>query len=370
MQAISIGTLKLKDINGDTRSITIYDDFRKFPDYTEGEDDYIAIYHKSQKIGYLFSSREVYTNTAGEPTKCIFAEFIDKKGHKQYLYETQFALKAYPIASFSRTTSNQILIDEEDFEDLPYGSILYVTGSRGVNGNSGGWGGSGTAATQTYSNGKYYVTYGSNGYNGGGGAGGRNGYSCVTKLKLEREYNDEFHTDSFNLASGYGYGAGGGGGGGGGRGGYAQTTESSYSQTLWDPEGGGAPGGGGAANSLPREIVFNIPKNTKITLESITVTTSGSGYSGSSGSTNAGGSGGTAADGHGGSGRNGKNGGAGGTSSNLGQHSVSALNPINTPLYSFYEVRNGDNLANLLNASSSGTGGVQLNGLEYVPYSK
>lgn len=395
-QANVVGILNLKDLNGEIRSLSIYDDFKKFPDYVAGDDEYIAIYNKTSKVGYLFTSKTLYKNIDDLPTQCMFAEWIDRNQERKYIYETQPEVNEFPIISFNTNTSSQVLIDEEDFDDLPFGAVLYVTGSRGVNGNIGGNGTNGSNAWITSRSGDwvydgnhwYYETLydihpGSNGSGGRGGAGGRNGYTSVAKIILEHEVqsiinddNDseeptvEIVSDTINITSGGGYGAGGGGGGGAG----AAGTYSGQSGTKWYPTvynnagSGGYGASGGSANSLPSEISFNIPPRTKLSIDSITISTSGSGSTGATGSVNAGGAGGSAADGHTGAGRNGKNGGVGGTSSNLGAYSITATSG-DTSQYD-YEIRKGDNLANLLNVSASGTGGVQLNGFEYVPYSK
>lgn len=382
MQAVSIGTLKLKDINGDTRSITIYDDFRKFPDYTEGQDDYIAIYHKSQKVGYLFSSREVYTNTDGEPTKCIFAEFIDKKGHKQYLYESQFSLREYPITSISRTAYSmtnidEVLIDEEDFEDLPFGATLYITGTRGANGTDGKNGTNGSNPTWQYISGSSYkvTSLGSDGKVGTGGDGGRNGYFSTAKITLEREnlITNELTEDHVTITSSHGYGAGGGGGGAGGSKGVANQTITTVGQYVTDPKiktsatSGGTGGSGGIANSLPNEIIFNIPSRTKLTIDSIQISTSGTGSKGNNGTFTAGGKGGSSTDGYSGGSNDGRKGGNGSSSYKSGNYSVNFDNK-STELF-FYQTST-TNKASLLNNTVSGIGGIQLNGLEYVPYSK
>lgn len=258
-------------------NVEIYDDFKKFSDYSS-DTDYIAVSDDTGVIGYIYCSKTLHTNKSGETTDQHFATFLDRNRHTTYAYKTQLPDLFEDTFVANYTANTTVTLTKEDY---PYGATIYAVGTKGNNGAGGGYGGS---KNYVYDNDKGWIE-GANGSGGGGGGGGNGGISTTLSVTAD--------DTTFSATA---YGGGGGGGGGGGYGGYGKRTSNTLS--------GGYGGAGGTSSTVSKSLKIDISPCEKIT---ITTTRAASNFKG--------GNGGAGVSGYllGGAGGNGYGGSAGGS---------------------------------------------------------
>lgn len=274
-------------------NVEIYDDFKKFSDYSS-DTDYIAVSDDTGVIGYIYCSKILHTNSSGETTDQHFATFLDRNRHTTYVYKTQLPDLFDDTFVANYTSNTTVTLTKEDY---PYGATIYAVGTKGNNGTGGGYGG---RKNYVYDNNKGWIA-GANGAGGGGGAGGNGGVSTTLNVTAD--------DTTFSATA---YGSGGGGGGGGGYGGYGERTSNTLS--------GGIGGAGGISSTVSRSLRIDVAPCEKIT---ITVTKANSNFKG--------GNGGAGVSGYllGGAGGNGYGGSAGGSQylGNGGNGGETSYNP-------------------------------------------
>lgn len=298
MGATVLSTKYAYTFDGETISnVTIYDDFKKFSDYSPTT-DYIKIYD-GVKTGYIYCSRTLHNNKDGQPTDQHFATFIDRDGNTTYAYKTQLPDPVAETYIASYTADTTISLSSNDY---PNGIALYAVGTKG---NNGGGGDHGYAKSYVYTQAGWQV--GADGGGGGGGAGGNGGVTSTLTI----------NSDGIVLTAAAN-GGGGAGGGGGGAGGIGSVSDD-YRLS------GGNGGGGGISNTIAKALKIEIAPSEVTTITLRRTTSSYRGANGSNGGyrNGVGGTGGAGYGGSAGGGPSGMNGGGGGSTSYNPDGSVS-----------------------------------------------
>lgn len=270
----------------ESKSIALYDDYTKFVDFGMNDNEsYISVcVDDAGTVGYIYASTTLWTNTAGEPTKCHVFDYMGGNGVVMHAYTKIPNEKDELIETFtnsSTTTSLDAFNLVDNIEDFPYGAMIYLVSSKGNNGNNGSGGGYGSTSYDSSAKAQRY-------YSGGGGAGGSSGApgkGVLVKLELAEFLSDG--TPDFNNAVSTGTirheGEGGaaGGGGGGGAGWYKAYPYNSTSHNVT-----GGPGSGGTkgyANVSSRTNKIRIPRNVAVKCSSFLGHTGPRGNSGAKG---------------------------------------------------------------------------------------
>ena len=269
----------------ESKSIALYDDYTKFVDFgANGNESYISIcVDDAGTVGYIYASSTLWTNTAGEPTKCHAFDYMGGNGVVMHAYtkipnETDELVETFTNSSTTTSLEPFNLID--NIEDFPYGAMIYLISSKGNNGSDGSSGGVGSNKyDQSVASRRFYI-----GKGGAGGSSGAPGKGVLVTLELA-EFLSDGTPDFDNSVStgtirheGEGGAAGGGGGGGAGwRKAYGSTSSGSIP---------GSPGSGGTrgyANVASRTNKIRIPRNVAVKCSSFLGHTGSRGTRGSSG---------------------------------------------------------------------------------------
>ena len=270
----------------ESKSIALYDDYTKFVDFGMNDNEsYISVcVDDAGTVGYIYASTTLWTNTAGEPTKCHVFDYMGGNGVVMHAYtkipnETDELIETFTNSSTTTSLTPFNLID--NIEDFPYGAMIYLVSSKGNNGNNGSGGGYGSTSYDSSARAQRY-------YSGGGGAGGSSGApgkGVLVKLELAEFLSDGTPDFDNAVSTGTirheGEGGAAGGGGGGGAGWYKAYTYGSTSHNVT-----GGPGSGGAkgyANVSSRTNKIRIPRNVAVKCSSFLGHTGPRGNSGAKG---------------------------------------------------------------------------------------
>ena len=270
----------------ESKSIALYDDYTKFVDFGMNDNEsYISVcVDDAGTVGYIYASTTLWTNTAGEPTKCHVFDYMGGNGVVMHAYtkipnETDELVETFTNSSTTTSLTPFNLID--NIEDFPYGAMIYLVSSKGNNGNNGSGGGYGSTSYDSSAKAQRY-------YSGGGGAGGSSGApgkGVLVKLELAEFLSDGTPDFDNAVSTGTirheGEGGAAGGGGGGGAGWYKAYA---YGSTSHNATGG--PGSGGTkgyANVSSRTNKIRIPRNVAVKCSSFLGHTGPRGNSGAKG---------------------------------------------------------------------------------------
>lgn len=270
----------------ESKSIALYDDYTKFVDFGMNDNEsYISVcVDDAGTVGYIYASTTLWTNTAGEPTKCHVFDYMGGNGVVMHAYtkipnETDELIETFTNSSTTTSLTPFNLID--NIEDFPYGAMIYLVSSKGNNGNNGSGGGYGSTSYDSSAKAQRY-------YSGGGGAGGSSGApgkGVLVKLELAEFLSDGTPDFDNAVSTGTirheGEGGAAGGGGGGGAGWYKAY---GYGYTSKNVTGG--PGSGGTkgyANVSSRTNKIRIPRNVAVKCSSFLGHTGPRGNSGAKG---------------------------------------------------------------------------------------
>lgn len=273
----------------ESKSLFLYDDYTKFVDFGMNDNEsYISICVDDEgTVGYIYASTTLWTNTAGEPTKCHAFDYMGGNGVVMHAYtkipnETDELVETFTNSSTTVSLEPFNLID--NIEDFPYGAMIYLVSSKGNNGSNGSSGG---GASTYYSSKQYYV----NGTGGAGGSSGAPGKGVLVTLELAEFLSDGTPDFDNTILTGTirheGEGGAAGGGGGGGAG-----WKRAY---RWDQTSGnkrGAVGSGGTrgyANVASRTNKIRIPRNVAVKCSSFLGHTGSRGTNGYNGTVGYGG---------------------------------------------------------------------------------
>lgn len=275
----------------ESKSIALYDDYTKFVDFGMNDNEsYISVcVDDAGTVGYIYASTTLWTNTAGEPTKCHVFDYMGGNGVVMHAYTKIPNEKDELIETFtnsSTTTSLDAFNLIDNIEDFPYGAMIYLVSSKGNNGSDGSIGGTGSTRYDSSTGLQCYT----NGHGGTGGSSGAPGKGVLVTLELA-EFLSDGTPDFDNVVStgtirheGEGGAAGGGGGGGAGW----------YKANGWNSINGnrlGSPGSGGTrgyANVSSRTNKIRIPRNVAVKCSSFLGHTGLRGTNGSKGGNGAG----------------------------------------------------------------------------------
>lgn len=270
----------------ESKSIALYDDYTKFVDFgVDDNESYISVcVDDVGTVGYIYASSTLWTNTAGEPTKCHAFDYMGGNGVVMHAYtkipnETDELVETFTNSSTTTSLEAFNLID--NIEDFPYGAMIYLVSSKGNNGSDGSSGGVGsnkydkTSAAQ-----RYYI-----GKGGAGGSSGAPGKGVLVTLELAEFLSDGTPDFDNSISTGTirheGEGGAAGGGGGGGAG-----WERTYPYGQYGNGIHGNPGSGGTkgyANVASRTNKIRIPNNVAVKCSSFLGHTGSSGTTGSTG---------------------------------------------------------------------------------------
>ena len=270
----------------ESKSIALYDDYTKFVDFgMNNNESYISVcVDDAGTVGYIYASTTLWTNTAGEPTKCHVFDYMGGNGVVMHAYtkipnETDELIETFTNSSTTTSLDAFNLID--NIEDFPYGAMIYLVSSKGNNGNNGSGGGYGSTSYDSSAKAQRY-------YSGGGGAGGSSGApgkGVLVKLELAEFLSDGTPDFDNAVSTGTirheGEGGAAGGGGGGGAGWYK-----AYGYDLTSKNVTGSPGSGGTkgyANVSSRTNKIRIPRNVAVKCSSFLGHTGPRGNSGAKG---------------------------------------------------------------------------------------
>ena len=270
----------------ESKSIALYDDYTKFVDFGMNDNEsYISIcVDDAGTVGYIYASTTLWTNTAGESTKCHAFDYMGGNGVVMHAYtkipnEIDELIETFTNTSDTTSLEPFNLID--NIEDFPYGAMIYLVSSKGNNGTDGSAGGYGSTSYDSSAKAQRY-------YSGGGGAGGSSGApgkGVLVKLELAEFLSDGTPDFDNAVSTGTirheGEGGAAGGGGGGGAGWYKAYA---YSSTSRNVKGG--PGSGGTkgyANVSSRTNKIRIPRNVAVKCSSFLGHTGPRGNSGAKG---------------------------------------------------------------------------------------
>lgn len=270
----------------ESKSIALYDDYTKFVDFGMNDNEsYISVcVDDAGTIGYIYASTTLWTNTAGEPTKCHVFDYMGGNGVVMHAYtkipnEIDELIETFTNTSDTTSLEPFNLID--NIEDFPYGAMIYLVSSKGNNGTDGSAGGYGSTSYDSSAKAQRY-------YSGGGGAGGSSGApgkGVLVKLELAEFLSDGTPDFDNAVSTGTirheGEGGAAGGGGGGGAGWYKAYAYSSTSHNIT-----GGPGSGGTkgyANVSSRTNKIRIPRNVAVKCSSFLGHTGPRGNSGAKG---------------------------------------------------------------------------------------
>lgn len=270
----------------ESKSIALYDDYTKFVDFGMNDNEsYISVcVDDTGTVGYIYASTTLWTNTAGEPTKCHVFDYMGGNGVVMHAYteipnEKDELVETFTNSSTTTSLTPFNLID--NIEDFPYGAMIYLVSSKGNNGNNGSGGGYGSTSYDSSAKAQRY-------YSGSGGAGGSSGApgkGVLVKLELAEFLSDGTPDFDNAVSTGTirheGEGGAAGGGGGGGAGWYKAYPYSSTSKNVT-----GSPGSGGTkgyANVSSRTNKIRIPRNVAVKCSSFLGHTGPSGNSGAKG---------------------------------------------------------------------------------------
>ena len=270
----------------ESKSIALYDDYTKFVDFGMNDNEsYISVcVDDAGTVGYIYASTTLWTNTAGEPTKCHVFDYMGGNGVVMHAYtkipnETDELVETFTNSSTTTSLDEFNLID--NIEDFPYGAMIYLVSSKGNNGNNGSGGGYGSTSYDSSAKAQRY-------YSGGGGAGGSSGApgkGVLVKLELAEFLSDGTPDFDNAVSTGTirheGEGGAAGGGGGGGAGWYKAYPYGSTSRNVT-----GGPGSGGTkgyANVSSRTNKIRIPRNVAVKCSSFLGHTGPRGNSGAKG---------------------------------------------------------------------------------------
>lgn len=251
----------------ESKSLFLYDDYTKFVDFGMNDNEsYISICVDDEgTVGYIYASTTLWTNTAGEPTKCHVFDYMGGNGVVMHAYtkipnEVDELVETFTNSSTTTSLESFDLIDNT--EDFPYGAMIYLVSSKGNNGTDGSKGGIGSTYYDSNSGSQMYT----NGSGGAGGSSGAPGKGVLVTLELA-EFSSDGTPDFDNAVStgtirheGEGGAAGGGGGGGAG-------WRQAYKYNEIQNNISGLPGSGGArgyANVASRTNKIRIPKNVAV----------------------------------------------------------------------------------------------------------
>ena len=270
----------------ESKSIALYDDYTKFVDFGMNDNEsYISVcVDVAGTVGYIYASTTLWTNTAGEPTKCHVFDYMGGNGVVMHAYTKIPNEKDELIETFtnsSTTTSLDAFNLIDNIEDFPYGAMIYLVSSKGNNGNNGSGGGYGSTSYDSSAKAQRY-------YSGGGGAGGSSGApgkGVLVKLELAEFLSDGTPDFDNAVSTGTirheGEGGAAGGGGGGGAGWYKAYP---YSQTNSNMKGvAGSGGTRGYANVSSRTNKIRIPRNVAVKCSSFLGHTGPRGTNGATG---------------------------------------------------------------------------------------
>lgn len=270
----------------ESKSIALYDDYTKFVDFGMNDNEsYISVcVDDAGTVGYIYASTTLWTNTAGEPTKCHVFDYMGGNGVVMHAYtkipnEIDELIETFTNTSDTTSLESFNLID--NIEDFPYGAMIYLVSSKGNNGTDGSAGGYGSTSYDSSAKAQRY-------YSGGGGAGGSSGApgkGVLVKLELAEFLSDGTPDFDNAVSTGTirheGEGGAAGGGGGGGAGWYKAYA---YGSTSHNATGG--PGSGGTkgyANVSSRTNKIRIPRNVAVKCSSFLGHTGPRGNSGAKG---------------------------------------------------------------------------------------
>lgn len=251
----------------ESKSIALYDDYSKFVDFGMNDNEsYISVcVDDAGTVGYIYASTTLWTNTAGEPTKCHVFDYMGGNGVVMHAYtkipnETDELIETFTNSSTTTSLTPFNLID--NIEDFPYGAMIYLVSSKGNNGNNGSGGGYGSTSYDSSAKAQRY-------YNGSGGAGGSSGApgkGVLVTLELAEFLSDGTPDFDNAISTGTirheGEGGAAGGGGGGGAGWYK-----AHGQGFTKKNVKGSPGSGGTkgyANVSSRTNKIRIPRNVAV----------------------------------------------------------------------------------------------------------
>ena len=270
----------------ESKSIALYDDYTKFVDFGVNDNEsYISIcVDDAGTVGYIYASTTLWTNTAGEPTKCHAFDYMSGNGVVMHAYtkipnETDELVETFINSSDTESLEPFDLID--NIEDFPYGAMIYLVSSKGNNGTDGSAGGYGSnkydksSAVQ-----RYYI-----GNGGAGGSSGAPGKGVLVTLELAEFLSDGTPDFDNSISTGTirheGEGGAAGGGGGGGAGWKKAYPYDSYRLSVHgDPGSGGTKG---YANVASRTNKIRIPNNVAVKCSSFLGHTGSRGTTGSTG---------------------------------------------------------------------------------------
>lgn len=270
----------------ESKSIALYDDYTKFVDFgVDNNESYISVcVDDAGTVGYIYASSTLWTNTAGEPTKCHAFDYMGGNGVVMHAYtkipnETDELVETFTNSSDTTSLEPFNLID--NIEDFPYGAMIYLVSSKGNNGSDGSSGG----GASTYYDSSVKIQRYYNGSGGAGGSSGAPGKGVLVALELA-EFLSDGTPDFDNTIStgtirheGEGGAAGGGGGGGAGWRKAYDWDSTSYNRA-------GTPGFGGTrgyANVASRTNKIRIPRNVAVKCSSFLGHTGPRGTNGSKG---------------------------------------------------------------------------------------
>lgn len=270
----------------ESKSIALYDDYTKFVDFGVNDNEsYISVcVDDAGTVGYIYASTTLWTNTAGEPTKCHVFDYMGGNGVVMHAYTKIPNEKDELIETFtnsSTTTSLEPFNLIDNIEDFPYGAMIYLVSSKGNNGSDGSRGGVGSNNYDTQSAAqRYYI-----GKGGAGGSSGAPGKGVLVTLELAEFLSDGTPDFDNSVSTGTirheGEGGAAGGGGGGGAGWQIAYPYNSSSKGIHGNPGSG--GTKGYANVASRTNKIRIPNNVAVKCSSFLGHTGSRGTSGSTG---------------------------------------------------------------------------------------
>lgn len=275
----------------ESKSIALYDNYTKFVDFGMNDNEsYISVcVDDAGTVGYIYASSTLWTNTAGEPTKCHAFDYMGGNGVVMHAYtkipnETDELVETFTNSSTTTSLTPFNLID--NIEDFPYGAMIYLVSSKGNNGSDGSRGGTGSTRYDSSTGSQLYT----NGRGGTGGSSGAPGKGVLVTLELAEFLSDGTPDFDNAVSTGTirheGEGGAAGGGGGGGAGWYkANDWSSTNDNSLGSPGSGGTRG---YANVSSQTNKIRIPRNVAVKCSSFLGHTGLRGTNGSKGGNGAG----------------------------------------------------------------------------------
>ena len=271
----------------ESKSIALYDDYTKFVDFGMNDNEsYISVcVDDAGTVGYIYASTTLWTNTAGEPTKCHAFDYMGGNGVVMHAYtkipnEIDELIETFTNTSDTTSLEPFNLID--NIEDFPYGAMIYLVSSKGNNGTDGSAGGYGSTSYDSSAKAQRYY----NGTGGAGGSSGAPGKGVLVTLELAEflsdgtpDFDNAISTDTIRH-EGEGGAAGGGGGGGAG-------WRKAFRAGATSSNRPGSPGSGGTkgyANVSSQTNKIRIPRNVAVKCSSFLSHTGTRGTNGAKGS--------------------------------------------------------------------------------------